>query len=212
MKRVISGNDDLHGNVPDHSPVVLILVDVLNDLDFPGSQSIVRIASSLSGNIARLKKRCSRAGIPTIYVNDNHAKWRSDFTAVVTHCRQKDVPGRALVEPLLPSPDDYIVLKPRHSAFYSTPLDTLLSYFLARAVILAGITTDACILTTACEIHVRDLKLFVPSDCVAAINPRMHKIAMELMENSLGARTTTSSRLNLKEIAGDKQLNKEGRS
>ena len=64
-----------------------------------------------------------------------------------------------------------------------------------------GITTDACVLATACEIHVRDLKLFVPSDCVAATRPEIHKMALELMTQSFDAHITPSSRLNLRDIA-----------
>jgi len=53
-------------------------------------------------------------------------------------------------------------------------LDALLSYLQARTIILVGLTTDACILTTACEIHIRDLNLYVPAGCVAASEQRLH--------------------------------------
>jgi len=200
MKKVVSKNRDLHGNVPDHRPVVLMLVDVLNTLEFPGAEALVKMAPKLARNIAALKERCRKAGIPSVYVNDNWKKWRSDASAVIQHCLRPDAPGRALVEPLVPSRADYIVLKPKHSAFYATPLDTLLSYLRTRVVVLVGLTTDACVLTTACEIHTRDLSLVVPSDCVAASDKRSHRIAIELMEKSFGAKTTPSRRLNLTTI------------
>ena len=200
MSGVALQNTDLHGNVPEESSVALLLIDVLNDLQFPGNESLTKIAPILAANIARLKSRCRAAGIPAIYVNDNWQKWRSDFSRIVEHCLGEDVPGRALVEPLAPQQDDYIVLKPKHSAFYATPLDTLLTYLKAQTVILVGLTTDACILTTACEIHIRDLDLFVPSDCVAASSRRQHRIAIELMTKSFDARTTPSSRLNLSRL------------
>ncbi len=107
-----------------------------------------------------------------IYVNDNRGEWRSDASDLVKECLREDAPGRPLVEPLLPLRADYIVLKPKHSALYATPLDALLSYVRTRTIILVGLTTDACILTTACEIHIRDLDLFVPSNCVAVSEPR----------------------------------------
>jgi len=177
-----------------------MLVDVLNSLEFPGAEALVKLAPRLARNIAALQQRCRRAGIPSVYVNDNWKKWRSDVTSVIQHCLRADAPGRTLVEPLLPSRADYIVLKPKHSAFYATPLDTLLSYLRARAVVLVGLTTDACVLTTACEIHIRDLKLIVPSDCVAASNKRTHRIAIELMEKSFEAQTTPSRKLNLRRL------------
>src|SRR5436190_7071155 len=112
--RSVSQNRNLHGNVPDHCPLVLLIVDVLNDLDFPGGQALVKAAPRLARNIAALKRRCDAAGIPSIYVNDNWKKWRSDVAGVIKHCCRADAPGRALVEPLIPSRADYIVLKPKH--------------------------------------------------------------------------------------------------
>jgi nicotinamidase-related amidase len=200
MKTIGEHNEDLHGNVPDSCSAALLLVDVLNDLEFPGAEPLVRSAPRLAQTISALKRRCREAKIPAIYVNDNHNRWRSDFAAVVKHCMRADVPGRSLVKPLLPAVDDYIVLKPKHSAFFATPLETLLLHLNTKSIILVGLTTDACILTTACEIHIRDINLFVPSDCVAASSKKQHKMALELMKKSFGAHTGASGRLNLKRI------------
>jgi nicotinamidase-related amidase len=190
-------NDDLHGNAPDRSPVVLLLVDVINDLDFPQNEELVRNSVELASHIRDLKRRCAQAGIPTIYVNDNRGKWRSDFAGVIEHSLRQNSPGRRMVKLLLPEPDDYIVLKPKHSAFYATPTETLLEYIGARIVILTGITTNACVMITASDIYVRDFKLFVPSDCVAALTDRDQRKALELMENNFGADTRAADQLNL---------------
>ncbi len=194
-----SGN--LHGNVPDNAAAVLMLVDVINDLDFPGNEELVRHAASLGRTISALKTRCRNAGIPAIYVNDNRDKWRSDFRAVVSHCRQANSPGRPLVEALVPDAEDYIVLKPKHSAFYATPLDTILSYLKTKAIILTGLTTAACILLTAGEIYVRDVKLYVPADCVAGLRTKDHRNALDLMRISFRAVTTRSRQLKLRNLA-----------
>jgi nicotinamidase-related amidase len=193
-------NQDLHGNVPDSCPVVLLLVDVINGLDFPDNSALLKAAPILGSNIAALKKRCKEVRIPVIYVNDNRDKWRSDFSAVLTHCRQAAAPAQSLVEKLLPDAADYVVLKPKHSAFYATPLDTLLAYLNAHTVILTGLTTSACILMTAGEIYVRDLKLYVPSDCVAALRRKDHQDALDIMRKSFEADTTPSAKLDLRKL------------
>jgi nicotinamidase-related amidase len=200
VKKHGTKNEDLDGNVPDTCSAALLLVDVLNDLDFPGGKPLVQAAPRLARNIAALKRRCREAKIPAIYVNDNRSRWRSDFSAVVKHCLREDVPGRALVQPLIPAADDYIVLKPKHSAFFATPLETLLLYLHTKTIILVGLTTDACILTTACEIHIRDINLFIPPDCVAASTDKQHKIALALMKKSFAAHTTPSRKLNLRKM------------
>ena len=200
MRRPIPRHNDLHGNVPDHDAIALLLVDVLNDFDFPDARRLLKKAPALARNISSLKRRCRKVGIPAIYVNDNRGKWRSDASHLIHQCLAGDAPGRPLVEPLMPLPDDYIVLKPKHSAFYATPLDTLLSYLQASTIILVGLTTDACILNTACEIHIRDLNLYVPADCVAAVDQRLHALSLELMKKSFDAHTMTSRSIDLRQL------------
>jgi nicotinamidase-related amidase len=105
-----------------------------------------------------------------------------------------------MVSQLIPEASDYIVLKPKHSAFYATPLDTLFSYLKVKTVILAGLITNACILSTASELYVRDLVVYVPSDCIAAPIKRAHRDALARMKVSFDVDTTTSIKLNLRKI------------
>jgi nicotinamidase-related amidase len=197
-KRLLpTGHDDLHGNVPDESRVVLLLIDVINDLSFPDNKDLVRRSAALAKSIAKLKMRCKKVGIPAIYVNDNRGRWRSDISAVLRHCLRAQSPGREMTKLLLPEPEDYIVLKPKHSPFYASPLQTILDYIGARVAIVAGVTTNACVLIAAGDLHVRDFRLFVPADCVAALTDREHRRSLEIMKNSFDADTTSSPRLNL---------------
>src|SRR5688500_19805448 len=91
---------DLHGSAPDKSAAALILIDVINDFDFPEGEQLLELALSAGKNIAALKQRANEAGIPAIYVNDNFGRWRSDFKKIVSHCR--DSRGKPFVELLLP--------------------------------------------------------------------------------------------------------------
>ena len=119
-------NKDLHGNAPDDSDIALLLIDVINDLEFEGGQELFRDALPAAKNIARLKERAQQAGVPVIYVNDNFGRWRSDFKKIVSHCLNDQVRGRPIAELLAPDEQDYFVLKPKHSCFFSTTLDLLL--------------------------------------------------------------------------------------
>jgi nicotinamidase-related amidase len=196
-RRLRRGHDDLHGNAPDQSQVVMLLIDVINDLSFPDNHDLVRRSVALAKSIAKLKKRCKKLGIPTIYVNDNRGRWRSDISTVLRHCLHTQSPGREMTKLLVPEPDDYIVLKPKHSPFYASPLQTILDYIGARIAIVAGVTTNACVLIAAADLHVRDFRLFGPADCVAALTAREHRRSLDVMKNSFDADTTSSSRLNL---------------
>ena len=90
-------NDDLHGMVPHTSPVVLLLLDLLNDFEFPEGEKLHANAKTIYPRVAALKQRCRDLGIPTLYLNDNFGMWRSDVKALVTHCTRDPVRGRNLV-------------------------------------------------------------------------------------------------------------------
>ena len=132
-------NSDLHGNVPDKAPVALVLIDVINALEFPEGAQLARHALPMARRLAALKARARKAGIPAIYVNDNFGKWQSDLTRLLEHTLGTENRGRRMVELLRPEPDDYFVLKPKHSGFFSTNLDILVEYLQVKTLILTVI-------------------------------------------------------------------------
>ncbi|HEX6913207.1 MAG TPA: isochorismatase family cysteine hydrolase [Longimicrobium sp.] len=190
-------SEDLHGNAPDQSAVALLLIDMINDLEFPGGESIVKPAEAAAERIAALKQRARERGIPVIYANDNFGKWRSDFREVVKHCLEDGVRGQRLAELLQPGRDDYFVLKPKHSAFFETTLATLLEHLGARHLVLTGITADICILMTASDAYMRDYTVHVPPDCVASLEDVDTRQALRYMARVLNADTTPSAELDL---------------
>ena len=193
---------DLHGSAPDKSETVLLLIDVINDFDFEEGEELFRLAMPVGRNIARLKERTRAAGIASVYVNDNFGRWQSDFKKIVAHCRREDGRGKPFVEMLLPEDDDYFVLKPKHSGFYSTTLSLLLTHLNAKNLILTGIAGNNCVLFTANDAYMRDFKLFIPSDCVVSNTEEENRHALQQMENVLKADTTIAADLDLQKISG----------
>jgi nicotinamidase-related amidase len=172
-------------------------VDVINDLDFPEAKQLARFVPALADNIARLKRRAKAARVPVIYVNDNFGRWRSDFRALIERCRKRK--GRALIERLYPEEDDYFVLKPKHSGFFSSTLETLLRYLGVRRLIITGIAGNFCVLFTANDAYMRDYELAIPSDCVISNTAKENTEALELMKRYLKADTRRSQRISFGE-------------
>lgn len=195
-----SSSSDLHGNAPDKSSVALLLIDVINALDFEGSEALLEHALPMAQNIAALKERAEAAGIPTIYVNDNFGQWRSDIAATVKHCLNDGVPGEPIVRLLKPGERDYFVLKPKHSGFFTTSLDLLLQHIGAKTLILTGMAGDICVLFTAGDAYLRDYKLIIPSDCVASNSKEENDAALKIMAKTVKADTRLSTDLNLPQL------------
>jgi nicotinamidase-related amidase len=194
-------NEDLHGMAPDKSDVALLLIDVINDLDFPEGDQLLRFAMPMARQIAALKRRAKAEGVPVLYVNDNFGRWRSNFSAQVEHCLKDGVRGKSVVELLRPGEDDYFVLKPKHSGFFSTTLDTLLQYLGVKAVVLTGMAANICVLFTANDAYMRDLHLAVPEDCVASNTEEENRYALDQMRRVLKADTRPSTELSFKALA-----------
>ena len=198
--KVRSGTSKLHGSTSNSSPVVLLVIDAINGFRFADGRQVLKEASPMAGRIRLLKLRARRARIPTVYVNDNFGRWRSDFRTLIAHCLRSASPGRAVTKLLRPGPRDYFVLKPKHSAFYSTALELLLEHFRARTIILTGLLADSCILFTAQDAYMRGYKVVVPADCVAARTAEDRRRALAQMRGALQTDTTLSTALDLESM------------
>lgn len=180
-------HDALYGNAPDESPQALLIVDVINDLEFPGGESLLPRTRPMARALSDLRERARRARVPCIYANDNFGRWRSDFSAQVEHCLSDGVRGEALVRALSPNEDDYFVLKPKHSAFYQTCLSLLLQHLGVEKLLLGGISTDSCVSFTAHDAFLRGYSLVVLEDGCAAMSAKLHRNALSHMQRTLGA-------------------------
>lgn len=188
---------DLHGNAPDKSDTALLLIDLINDLEFDEGRQLLELALPAAKRIAELKRRAKAAGVAVIYVNDNFGRWRSDFNAQVEHCLRDGVIGQPVAELLKPDDDDYFVLKPKHSGFYCTTLELLLEHLGAKTLILTGLAGNICVLFTAHDAYLRDYNLVAPRDCMASNTEQENQAALDQLAQVLKADTRPSTQLEL---------------
>jgi nicotinamidase-related amidase len=177
------------------SGTALLLIDVINDLAFDGSEALVAQAAAMAAPLARLKHRAAAAGVPAIYINDNFGQWRSDFRRTVAHCTARSSPGHRISRRLRPTARDYFVLKPKHSGFFDTTLDTLLETLRIRRVILTGIAGNICVLFTANDAYMREYKIFTPADCIVSNTAADNDHALRQIKTVLKGNVTVSTRL-----------------
>lgn len=167
------------------SPVALLIIDMINSLDFARGDKLLKQALPAARTILQLKQRLKQRGVPVLYVNDNFGQWQSSREQVFAACSHPDSRGAPLATLLEPEHDDYFVLKPKHSAFYSTHLDVLLDALGAEHLILTGIAGNICVLFTANDAHMRNYSLHVPADCVASNTARENSWALKQMHTVL---------------------------
>ena len=176
-----------------NSSVALLLIDVINDLDFDRADDLLAQAVPMVSKIAALKREAAQLQIPTVYVNDNFSQevcFPAHGRALLR--RQFARPGN-----LTGTPSDYFVLKPKHSGFYATTLDVLLEYLKVDTLIITGIAANICVLFTANDAYMRDYRLCVPADCVASNTAEETEYSLRQMKNILKADIRASTAIDL---------------
>ncbi|MGW8140834.1 cysteine hydrolase family protein [Sphingomonas zeae] len=180
---------------PHHT--ALLIIDMINDLDFEGGEDLREPAEAAAQRIVALRAAADEAGVPVIYVNDNFGHWHSERSSIVDHCDREDSPDRALIAALRPRDSDYFIVKPQFSGFYATNLPVLLPQLGVSRVILTGVAADICVLFTAADAHMREYDLWVPGDTVASESDAHRRWALEIMQHSMCAETRPTDELPL---------------
>jgi len=173
----------------------LLLVDVINELEFQGADKLYPQALRMARRVAALKQRAAEAGVPCIYVNDNFGQWRSDFRALVERCLQREVRGKPIARLLAPGENDFFVLKPLHSGFYTTTLDLLLRELGSRKLVICGMATEGCVLFTASDAYIRGFEVFVPNEGCASESSTRRRHARDIRKKMLKADTRACARI-----------------
>jgi nicotinamidase-related amidase len=110
---------------PAPSRAALLVIDMINDLEFEEGKQLLPHATAAARSIHALGKAARGAGVPVVYVNDNYGQWHSERSLIVEHCSREGALGRDVVRSLEPEDEDYFVMKPQFSGFYSTNLPAL---------------------------------------------------------------------------------------
>ena len=163
----------------------LIVVDMINTYDHEDAERLRDSAKDVVPVLGKLVKRARDEGAPIIYTNDSFGQWRSDHRALVDEALAGE--HASLVEPLVPDDEAMFVVKARHSIFYETPLEYLLSQEEIEEIVLTGQVTEQCILYSALDAQIRHIPVVVPRDAVACIHEELAEAALQMMEVNMEA-------------------------
>jgi nicotinamidase-related amidase len=172
-----------------HAADALLLIDFMNLFDFKGARALAPRAIRAARATASLKARANQREVPCIFVNDNFGAWTRSFEQLVQTCIGRGGASETIAHLLEPTAADISILKPRHSAFYGTPLEFLLDELEVTRLVIAGIAADNCVFATAQDAHVRKFKVWIPSNCVAAESPANEQSVLRHMARTLKGET-----------------------
>lgn len=163
----------------------VVFVDLINTFDFPGSENLLEHTKQILPNIIKLKQFALDNDLPVIYVNDHFGLWQADFNKILEFCTNEN--SKEIIDKIKPTSDDYFLIKPQHSAFFQTPLLSLLTELDKDHLILAGVAGDICILFTAQDAYMHQMEIHIPSNCMTSEVKENNDYALYLMQSVMKA-------------------------
>lgn len=164
----------------------LLIIDMINNLDFSQGPKLLEESLPVAKSIQKIKKIFKEKKLPVIYVNDNFGKWKSSWEEVYEECSCEESIGKPLTEILKPDKDDYFVLKPKHSGFYSTNLDVLLNELGVKELVITGIAGNICVLFTVNDAYMRGYSIHVPANAIASVSKDLNDFALTQFKDVFG--------------------------
>src|SRR5205085_509970 len=162
----------------DPARTALLVIDMQNDFLLPGAPVATPGGLDLVPTIAALADAARRAGLPVIYTQEMHRADRSDFGIELAfeppHCLE-GTPGMDIVAGLDPQPEDVRIRgKRRYDAFLGTELDAVLRARGIENLLVTGVCTDICVISTVYHARNLDYRVFVLRDAVAGTTALRH--------------------------------------
>jgi len=166
----------------------LLVIDMLVDfLEEAGSLYCGEGSRQIIPRVAAKIAEARQAGIPVIYICDQHRPDDPEFDMFPPHCIA-GTPGGEVVKELAPRPPERVIPKRRYSGFFSTDLDLTLRELGVEEIWLVGVCTNICVLYTAADARMLNYRVTVFQDCVASFDQDAHASALKELERTLGAR------------------------
>ncbi|UII55980.1 cysteine hydrolase [Cytobacillus spongiae] len=163
----------------------LLIIDLINPFDFSHGKQLASKADSMIQTINGLRLKFYLRDWPVIFINDHYNLWQYDLTKLISYC-QNDI-SHPILNQITPNDQDYFLIKPKHSAFFDTALDTLLRTLQVNTLYLAGVAGNICVLFTANDAYMREYNLYVPSNCIASVSDQDNEYALKMMNQVLKA-------------------------
>lgn len=163
----------------------LLLIDLQKEGDFGlfGMESVIK-------NTKEVIEACRNAGIPIIYtrqINRADAVGLSKGEPLTEEGKPffyaSDSEKIEIIDEIKPLENDIVIDKYRWSAFYETNLELILKSLGTSDIIIGGVVTDGCLMTSAYDAYFRDYNLHLIEDICTASNEGVHQSAMMIMAN-----------------------------
>ena len=164
----------------------LVLVDVFDDFAHEDGDALRASFVSRFDGLSSLVSSARGRRLPVVYANDPGGIFDGNVSRIVA--RARGGPAGGLVDALVPADGDRFIVKPRYSAFDSTPLALILRELEIERLVLAGMSTEGCIAQTAIAAREEGFKVTVVPSACATVDAELENIALAYLARVAGVR------------------------
>lgn len=178
--------NELERNEMDISKIALLLIDLQKE---EGTSAIAGMDQILE-NTSSLAKLCREKGIPVIYTRHIN---RGDGIALANKepvnkqgeplFYHSSTASIEIADEIKPEKQDIIIDKYRYSGFFESNLELILKGLDVNHLIIGGVLTDVCVLSTALDAYYRDYQINIVKDMCGTTTEGAHMAAIAMMGN-----------------------------
>ncbi|MFC1991126.1 cysteine hydrolase family protein [Chloroflexota bacterium] len=163
----------------------IIIVDMLEDFISPdGPLPVGEEGLKIISSIKKLLDACREKSILIVYSNDALQPDDFLFQSRMKPHGIKDTSGAQLINELKPEVSDLVMHKPRFSAFFKTDLSNTLKERGIDTLVIGGVATEICVLSTAYDGICHGFRVIVLDDCCASRFKNTHHQIIAILKRS----------------------------
>jgi ureidoacrylate peracid hydrolase len=156
---------------PEPARTALLVIDAQREYFDAGGALFTEHAAEILDNLLALLEAARRSGTRVVFVRHVQAADGSDTGRMAdfddTPSFVAGTPGVEIVPQLVPREDEPVVDKTRYSAFVNTRLESILKTWGVDTVLVSGLMTQYCSVTTARHAHDLDYRVIFVADANA---------------------------------------------
>lgn len=159
----------------------IIVVDMLKDnLKQSSPNPYSETAKAIVPNLQRLLAESRKRGFVIVFACDSFLEGDFIFKGRMKVHSIRGTNGAEVIDDLKPQSTDIVLPKRRFSAFFKTDLDQTLRTLGVDTIVVAGITTEVCVLMTVMDGLCQDFSAILLEDCCASRSKEFHEGCLRL--------------------------------
>jgi nicotinamidase-related amidase len=167
----------------------VVVVDMLHDFVDPDAPLAAHGGTDIVPRIRELLDMARMSRVHVVHVIERHRASGVDYGLQLEleppHCVD-GTHGAEIIPALRPREDEPVVVKRRYDGFFQTDLQAILQGWGTKNLLLAGVSTEVCVASTAYQAKSLDYRNFFVRDCLAGVTPESHEASLRCFEPYIG--------------------------